>query len=77
MKMGEKLDRIIEVQGHQAETLARLTVSVEDHVRRTTLLEESIKPVQKHISMVEGAMKFVGLLALIATIIEAIHLAFK
>lgn len=77
MKIQDKLDRIIDVQGKQETTLARLTVTVEDHVRRTNMLEDDIKPIKRHVAMVEGAMKLIGLLSMIAVIIETIHLVFK
>lgn len=38
----EKLDRLSERQESQNMTLVRLTVSVEDHVRRTNLLEARV-----------------------------------
>lgn len=70
-KILEKIDKVESHVGGQAITLAKLTVSVEDHIRRTNLLEEDFKPVKKHVAMVEGALKFIGLLGILATIFEA------
>ena len=72
-----KLDKVEEHIGSQAVTLARLTVSVEDHVKRTNILESELKPISKHVNMVEGAMKLLGAVAILATIVEAIHAIFK
>jgi hypothetical protein len=67
-----KLDKIQEVLTDQAVTLGRLTVSVEEHVRRTNILENDIKPIKTHVAMVHGALKLIGLLSLFATIVEAV-----
>lgn len=39
-----KLDRVSDTLSGQAVTLARNTVSLEDHVRRTNLLEARVEP---------------------------------
>lgn len=64
-------------------TLAKQHVSLDEHIRRTELLEKSqdqlrneIKPIQKHVAQVDGVLKFFGLLAtagsLIYTILEIV-----
>lgn len=75
-RIADKLDKIESTLVNQEINLARLTVSVEDHVKRSNQFEEALKPVQKHVAMVEGAMKLIALLGLIVTILEAIHRAF-
>jgi hypothetical protein len=77
MSVDQKLDKIVDTLGQQAVTLERLTVTVEDHVRRTNIIEEDIKPIKKHVSMVEGALKFIGFLGIIAGIAEALALWIK
>ena len=77
MKIQDKLDKIIDVQSNQAKTLERLTVTVEDHVRRTSILEEDVRPIKKHVAMVEGALKLIAMLGMLATILETIHAIFK
>lgn len=76
-RLESKLDKIIETQNSQAVTLERLTVTVEDHVRRTNLLEDDVKPIKRHVAMVDGALKFIAFCGILATIIEAIHMVFK
>lgn len=73
----DKLDRIEAIQVKQEVHLGKLTVSVEEHVKRTNLLEEDIRPIKKHVAMVEGALKLIALSGILATIVEAIHLVFK
>lgn len=72
MSVEQKLDKIVDTLGQQAVTLERLTVTVEDHVRRTNILEEEIKPIKKHVWMINGALKFIGLLSLLAGLAEAL-----
>lgn len=76
-RIEDKLDKIVDTQTTQAVTLARLTTSVEDHIKRTNILEEKVEPISKHVSMVEGAAKLIALVGILATIIEAIHMFFK
>lgn len=45
-------------------------IILKEHIRRTELLEADIKPVKKHVIMVEGALKFIGLLGILASIVE-------
>jgi hypothetical protein len=49
-KLNERLDTI-------EKTLLRNTISLEEHVRRTALLEDEVKPMRRHIILVEGLIK--------------------
>jgi hypothetical protein len=69
----DKIDKIEEHLGKQEVSLARLTVSVEEHVRRSNLFEEALKPVQQHVLRVEGALKLIGLLGILAALIQTIR----
>jgi len=57
--------------------LAKQHESLRLHMKRSDMLEESMKPLQRHVSMVDGALKLVGLLAALTAILEAIHLLLK
>lgn len=63
-----KLDDLVERQGEMNVTLEKQHQSLRDHMRRTQLLENEIKPVKKHVAMVEGALKLVGLISLLVGI---------
>jgi len=67
----DKIDKIVESIGEINVTLAKQEVSLSEHIKRTNLLEQKLEPVEKHVAMVNGALKFIGTLALIAGIIEA------
>lgn len=75
--MIQKLDsideRLIRMEGKQvdqAETLAKNTASLEDHIRRTELLEQDMKPIKRHVEIVNWTAKL-GLTAV--TVAEALH----
>lgn len=72
MSVDQKLDKIVDTLGQQAVTLERLTVTVEDHVRRTNILEADIVPIKKHVWMVNGALKLIGLVGILAAIAEGL-----
>jgi hypothetical protein len=55
-------------------------INLKEHMKRSDNLEEMVKiiqekelkPLSKHVSMVEGALKLVGILGIVATIIGTI-----
>lgn len=50
-------------------TLAKQEVSLEEHIRRTNVLEETLKPIQDHVNKVNAAIAIlVGIVAVIGTI---------
>lgn len=71
--MENKLDKIIEKIASIDVTLAKQSVILEEHVKRTNLLEEKIEPIEKHVAMVNGALKLLGLIAIIVAIIEGTY----
>ena len=76
-KKFEKLEENIEVIkthiGQINVTLGEQHVSLKDHIRRTELLEGDVIPMKKEWNMVHGALKFIGLLSIVAGIAEAIY----
>ncbi len=62
----DKLDRVVERIGSIDSTLAAQHVSLSEHIRRTNILEDKLAPVEKHVAMVGGAIKFIGILATVA-----------
>lgn len=69
-----------------AESLAKITIDIAEirrdlahHIRRTDLAEEhlemikaDLKPVQAHVLMMSGALKLVGILAVLVTLLGGI-----
>lgn len=65
-----KVDKIEDHLGKQEVNLARLTVSVEEHVKRSNMLEDKIKPIEEHVSLVNASFKLLALLATLAAIAD-------
>jgi hypothetical protein len=68
----EKLEKIDSRTDQQAVTLARLTATVEEHVRRTNLLEQKLEPIDKHVTMVQGVGKSLLFLAGTAGVLKVL-----
>lgn len=69
-KLETKFDRMGGRLDSMDHTLIRNTASLEEHVRRTELAENSIndirqdlKPIKKHVAVMEGMLKAFGILA--------------
>lgn len=71
-RMENKLDRIAERLSSIDGTLQAQHVSLAEHIRRTELLEDQIKPVERHVVMVQGALKLIGLMAVLGGILGAV-----
>ncbi len=64
------LERLYERINSIDKTLSAQHVTLKEHIRRTELLEVQLEPVKRHVAMVNGALKFIGLLGIISGIIE-------
>lgn len=70
IRIFEKLENI---EGHLASIniiLAKQHMSLDEHMRRTEILEVELRPVAKHVEQMRGAGKLLAVLALIATILS-------
>lgn len=84
-RIEEKLDAIGTRLGSMDVTLTRQADQLGEHMRRTEAAEQSIaglrddvKPIQRHVAMMEGALKVIGLIATILGVIAtALHLLGK
>lgn len=77
MQVIEKLDKLDERLDNVDKTLIRNTASLEEHIRRTEILEAEMEPVKTHVAQVSGIVKFIILLSSAAGIIQAIYLLMK
>lgn len=69
--MEKKIDKILtEIQEINV-TLAEQHVTLKEHIRRTELLENDIRPIKVHVSRVEGAVKLIIIVATVAAAIAA------
>jgi hypothetical protein len=72
-KIIEKLDKQSSEISEIKIDIAKNTVSLDEHIKRTALLEESmenirneVKPIQKHVDAVHTVLKLIGFVAVIA-----------
>lgn len=72
-----KLEDIQKEQKGSKEVQIKHQASLEEHMRRTELLEEELKPVKTHVEQVRGAGKLLGLITTILTISSLIYILVK
>lgn len=65
-----KIDDVSDRIGSIDATLAAQHVSLELHIKRTNLLEEKLAPVERHVAMLNGALKLLGILAVLGGLLE-------
>lgn len=58
-------------------TLSAQHVSLKEHIRRTALLEADMRPIKRHVDMMSGALKLLGVIALIVAIVEGLLVLMK
>ena len=73
-RIDERINNVDVTLASHVEILKKQSEILEIHVRRSTMLEEAIKPLQKHVSMTEGVIKFISMLGVLAAITEAVIL---
>lgn len=71
LKLDDRLDRLEDGGVETGKTLVLINANLAEHMRRTALIEEELKPVKDHVSMVRGVGAFLGILALVATVVAA------
>lgn len=78
-KLYDKQDKMSEDLTEVKVILAKQEENIRIHIHRTNLLEEntemlraSMKPLEAHVNMVGGALKFLGVLGIFASITKAI-----
>lgn len=76
-RMEVKLDDISDHLGSIDITLSAQHVSLKDHIRRTALLEQELRPIKKHVDMVAGALKLLGVLGTLFAIYEGVKTLIK
>ena len=53
-------------------TLARQEENLKEHMRRTDLLENEMRPIQKHVAQWEGGLKILGFVSIAISILLGI-----
>lgn len=71
-RLEDKIDIVVTRIGAVDSTLSAQHVSLTEHIRRTELLEAEVKPIKRSVAMMEGALKLLGVLAVIFEIYKAL-----
>ena len=71
-RLEDKIDKITDKIANIDVTLGKQSVILEEHVKRTNLLEEKLEPIEKHVHMIQGALKLFGLIAMFVAILEGL-----
>jgi len=58
-------------------TLAKQNISLDNHIKRTELLEHRMEPVEKHVLMINGFFKILGIVGTIVAIAVSIFQLLK
>lgn len=72
-----KIDDLNDHLGSIDVTLGQQHISLKEHIRRTSILEDEFKPIKKHVNMVEGGFKLLGILASVAAVFECAKVYFN
>lgn len=75
-----KLDDLADAQAEMNVILGQQHISLREHVKRSNMLEEQMKPLQRHVTMMQGVFKFVStmfaFLGALAAIFECARMYF-
>lgn len=72
-RIENKLDKITEDVTDIKVILAKQHVVLVEHESRSTKLEAIVLPIQRKITLFEGALKFIGAISILVAIAEGIH----
>lgn len=64
-KFDLKLSKVEDRLGSIDKTLVKQEAQLAEHIRRTELLEQEIKPIKKHVAYLQAGLKLLGLIALV------------
>jgi hypothetical protein len=53
-------------------TLGAQHISLKEHIRRTTLIEQELRPIKKHVDMIKGGAALLGIILTISAIVAYI-----
>jgi hypothetical protein len=64
-RIEDKIDTIVDKIGNIDITLAKQSIILDEHTRRSTALEAIVLPMQRKMGYAEGALKFIGLVCVV------------
>ena len=77
-RIEDKLDKIVDHISNIDTTLAKQSVILDEHIKRTELLEKKLEPVERHVTIVNALVKVTAVLgSAIGTILGIVHAVMK
>lgn len=76
-KIEDKVDKLDGRLDSAEKVAVKQEANLAEHMRRTELLENDLKPVKKHVAMVNGGLKLLGIISLIIGIIAGLMKIFN
>jgi hypothetical protein len=73
MSIDDKLDKLNDKLSIIDTTLVKQQTILDEHVRRTNILEERFEPVEEHVNSLKSIVRFFKFLGVIAAIVEMIY----
>lgn len=73
----DKLDKLDTRIDNIDITLAKQHLSLEEHIKRSNMLEAKLEPVEKHVNSVNAVLKFAGGIAILLAAFESIKNLFS
>ena len=67
-----KIDKLDDRQDRMELTQVAQHLELKEHTRRSTALEEIVLPLQKKVTRAEGALQLIGLIGIVAGIVDVI-----
>ncbi len=61
-----KLDKVNDRINSIDVTLAAQHASLVEHIKRTAILETQLEPIKTHVANIQGALKFIGAMAILS-----------
>ena len=71
-KLDERLESFEKAQAEANIIAAKQEVNLEQHMKRTEMLESRMEPVERHINILNGALKAIGAGAVVLSLITGI-----
>ena len=69
-KIACKVEKIEEAQQETNLHLAEYNAQLKIHLKRSEMLEEELKPVVKHVYMIQGALKLIASVGILYTLLK-------
>lgn len=71
-KLETKMDQVDGRLNSMDKTLVKQEENLKEHIRRTEILESELKPIKKHVTHMEGALKLIGVLTTVVGFISGL-----